>query len=125
MKKYKSSSEVKRLKAKVVKYLKNTGCVLNGKKAAFELVERLSRITSKIEGKKDSSKKMKSCKLTKKEIVQIVNLGPQSAAELFLIVDDYENRFTIEIAEEILELVTEYLHKENREEDEHEEEAKD
>lgn len=47
--------------------------------------------------------------LSKQELVQIINFGPTSDAEVYLLLDNCEERFDTEQIKHILHLVSTYL----------------
>jgi hypothetical protein len=75
-----------------LRYLEKTPCV-------YQSTLIVNEFLRKCEEKKDQFK------LTKIEKLQILNLRPSSAVELQYIIEDSEERFTIEQMDELLEFV--------------------
>jgi hypothetical protein len=71
--------------------------------AALQSSEVISEFLAKCEEKK------KDFNLTQPEIIQIVNLRPSTAPELQVLIQDSEERFTIEQMDELLEFISQNL----------------
>ena len=75
-----------------LKYLENSSCVQQTKQIIEEFYA-----------------KCKQYNLTKVEILQLLNQRPASAVELQLIIEDSEERFTIEQMDDLLDLINNCL----------------
>ncbi|KAF9935437.1 hypothetical protein FBU30_000035 [Linnemannia zychae] len=61
--------------------------------------------------------------LMKVELLQILNLRPKSAVELLLVIEEFEERFTLEDCDKMLEIIATALPRDDDEVMEEEEEA--
>lgn len=79
-----------------LKYLERTPCVNQTQKTVFNFLKGLDE-------------KFKEFNLTKLEKLQILNQRPSSAVELQCLIEDSEERFTIEQMDDLLEFIVKNL----------------
>jgi hypothetical protein len=87
-----------------LKYLEKSAC-------ATQTAHAVSDFLAKLEERKDEFK------LTKVEKLQLLNLRPSNAVELQAIIDDSEERFSIEQMDSLLEFVQHHFPVENSNEE--------
>ncbi|KAJ2040149.1 hypothetical protein H4S04_004747 [Coemansia sp. S16] len=89
------------LKFEALKYLNSTAC-------ATQSAEQILSLKNGLAG----------YDLTKAEVLQIINLRPKKQVELYLIIEECEERFASEDVEDILRVVTSALPRDDDDEDE-------
>ena len=88
---------MKAIKLTVSRYLEAVGNTNRPMKSIKQLIKRLSEMESR-----------SNEPLTKKEIMQIINVYPKNEAELWLLLDRCDDRFSVEQVQKMVALLNSF-----------------
>ena len=97
------------MKHTVSKYLQTIHSTQASEEPTQNLIKALYTLTKSDRAEPSTSHLSHSSHLSVEEIMQVVNFGPKSEAEVHLLLDNCEERFTQNTVQRIVSLVNQYL----------------